>query len=123
MASPILLDARTVTIAASTTVQCLVISCPMHRWCTLGYQYDWTNRSYTEKARNPIPEAVSELYDKALREVKLERSHIAEAAIVNFYTPKSTLGGHLDDVEPDQEAPIVSVSLGCTAVFLIGTNC
>lgn len=123
MSCDILPDARKVTLATNETVQCFLISCPIHRWCTLGYQYDWTNRSYTEKARNPFPEAVSELYDKALREVKLERSHKAEAAIVNFYTPKSTLGGHLDDVEPDQEAPIVSVSLGCTAVFLIGTDC
>lgn len=31
-----------------------------------------------------------------------------------------TLGGHIDDVEPDQAAPIVTVSLGCHAIFLMG---
>ena len=50
----------------------------------------------------------------------LPAQNVAEAAIVNYYGEKSTLGGHLDNVEPDQEAPIVSVSLGCPAVFLIG---
>ena len=42
----------------------------------------------------------------------------AEAVIVNYYTLASTLGGHLDDVEPDQDTAIVSISLGCAAVFL-----
>jgi alkylated DNA repair protein alkB family protein 1 len=30
------------------------------------------------------------------------------------------LGGHKDDVEADMALPIVSVSLGCEAVFLMG---
>lgn len=30
------------------------------------------------------------------------------------------LGGHKDDVERDMAAPIVSVSLGCDGIFLIG---
>ncbi|GJP58125.1 hypothetical protein CLOP_g20674 [Closterium sp. NIES-67] len=44
----------------------------------------------------------------------------AEAAIVNFYHPGDMLGGHVDDMEADWSKPIVSISLGCKAVFLLG---
>lgn len=37
---------------------------------------------------------------------------LAEAAIVNFYPPDSSLGPHTDHSEPDQEAPLISISLG-----------
>ncbi|KXZ45868.1 hypothetical protein GPECTOR_50g662 [Gonium pectorale] len=43
-----------------------------------------------------------------------------DAAIVNFYQQGDMLGGHLDDVERDLGQPIVSLSLGCPAVFLMG---
>ncbi|GAX82388.1 hypothetical protein CEUSTIGMA_g9816.t1 [Chlamydomonas eustigma] len=49
-----------------------------------------------------------------------ERPFSPDAAIVNYYREGDTLGGHLDDVEADMEQPIVSVSLGCEAVFLVG---
>lgn len=41
---------------------------------------------------------------------------------VFLYTPLAgdVLGGHLDDVEKDMAQPIVSVSLGCPAIFLMG---
>ena len=41
-------------------------------------------------------------------------------ALVNYYREGETLGGHVDDVERDQDAPIVALSLGCSAVFLLG---
>lgn len=43
-----------------------------------------------------------------------------DAAIVNYYRPGDTLNGHQDDVEADLRQPIVSLSVGCDAVFLIG---
>jgi alkylated DNA repair protein alkB family protein 1 len=43
-----------------------------------------------------------------------------DAAIVNFYREGDTLGGHLDDVEPDMSQPIIGISLGCDGIFLIG---
>jgi hypothetical protein len=42
-----------------------------------------------------------------------------EAAIVNFYKESTTMGGHRDDAEPSEKYPIVSVSLGCAAIFLV----
>ena len=43
-----------------------------------------------------------------------------DAALVNYYSAGDTLGGHCDDVERDMSKPIVSISLGCRAVFLLG---
>jgi alkylated DNA repair protein alkB family protein 1 len=43
-----------------------------------------------------------------------------EAAIVNFYPLGTCMGGHLDDAEHTLDHPIVSLSLGCSAVFLLG---
>jgi alkylated DNA repair protein alkB family protein 1 len=42
-----------------------------------------------------------------------------EASIVNFYLADSMMGGHVDNAELSPN-PIVSVSLGCRCVFLIG---
>jgi alkylated DNA repair protein alkB family protein 1 len=41
-------------------------------------------------------------------------------ALVNYYHPGDTLNGHKDDVERDLLQPIVTMSLGCAAVFLMG---
>lgn len=43
-----------------------------------------------------------------------------DTALVNYYREGDTLGGHKDDAEEHDTMPIVSVSLGCDAVFLIG---
>lgn len=43
-----------------------------------------------------------------------------DAALVNYYSMGDTLGGHCDDVECDLAKPIVSLSLGCDAIFLLG---
>ena len=47
----------------------------------------------------------------------------ADAAIVNYYGRGDTLGGHKDDVENDLTQPLVSISIGCSAVFLLGGLC
>ena len=43
-----------------------------------------------------------------------------EACLVNFYGPKARLGLHQDKDEATFEAPVISVSLGATAVFRLG---
>ena len=45
-----------------------------------------------------------------------------EAGIVNFYSSKDTLMAHQDRSEPDNNSPLVSISLGLSCVFLIGTE-
>lgn len=43
-----------------------------------------------------------------------------EACLVNFYGPKARMGLHQDKDEATFEAPVVSVSLGATALFRLG---
>jgi alkylated DNA repair protein alkB family protein 1 len=47
-------------------------------------------------------------------------TYMPDAALVNYYHAGDTLNGHADDVEPDLSQPIVTISLGCPAVFLMG---
>ncbi len=45
-----------------------------------------------------------------------------EACLINYYGPAAKMGLHQDKDEQDLEAPVVSVSLGDTAMFRIGTT-
>jgi alkylated DNA repair protein alkB family protein 1 len=44
----------------------------------------------------------------------------ALAGLINYYRAGDALAGHVDDAERDMSAPIVSVSLGCPCIFLLG---
>eukprot|EP00624_Nannochloropsis_granulata_P001803 evm.model.NODE_18839_length_45268_cov_23.220222.6 len=91
----------------------------------------------------PIPPALTELAQNILALVALADSHDlkgnegtllaapppppppseafqAEAGIVNYYPPESSMGGHVDDAEGALEVPLVSFSLGLGGVFLLG---
>ena len=46
--------------------------------------------------------------------------HAAEACLVNFYAPAARMGLHQDKDEQDLAAPVVSLSLGDTALFRAG---
>ncbi|CAL1354986.1 unnamed protein product [Linum trigynum] len=92
------------------------------RWSTLGLQFDWSKRNYNVSLpHNKIPDALCELAQKLAAPAmpKGEEFH-PEAAIVNYFGLGDTLGGHLDDMELDWSKPIVSISLGCKAIFLLG---
>ena len=43
-----------------------------------------------------------------------------EACLINHYAPGARLGSHVDSDEVDRAAPVVSVSLGCDAIFHVG---
>lgn len=49
-------------------------------------------------------------------------SLLPEAAIINYYPISSSMGGHIDDSEHNLVDPIISFSLGTTALFLLGTH-
>lgn len=92
------------------------------RWSTLGLQFDWSKRSYNiSLPHNKIPDALCLLAERmAAPTLPLGEVFQAEAAIVNYFGLGDTLGGHLDDMEKDWSKPIVSMSLGCKGIFLIG---
>jgi alkylated DNA repair protein alkB family protein 1 len=91
------------------------------RWVTLGYQYDWTNRKYYKEKYIQFPLDVED-FSKKICSLISENDYKPEAAILNFYHYDTQLCAHKDDVEDRQDKPIVSISLGNSAVFLIGTE-
>jgi alkylated DNA repair protein alkB family protein 1 len=70
---------------------------------------------------NKIPDLLSALAKKmAIPAMPSGEEFKPEAAIVNYYGPSDMLGGHVDDMEADWSKPIVSISLGCKCIFLLG---
>jgi len=95
------------------------------RWSSLGFHYDWTARSYHEASKSLFPasfRAAAISLVAPLVEKGLVNPVQPEAGIVNYYPLGSQMGAHIDDAEPAIEQPIVSVSLGAAAIFLIGTH-
>ncbi|KAJ1328099.1 alkylated DNA repair protein alkB homolog-like 1 [Microdochium nivale] len=85
-------------------------------WVTLGGQYDWTNRVYPEQeARPDFPTDIADFLHTLFPETD------AQAAIVNFYTPSDTMMMHRD-VSEKTDKGLVSLSLGCDALFMIAPN-
>lgn len=105
------------------------------RWASLGPPFDWTKRVYVGDA--PFFGLPLYLRDIAagllvnVREAILRADpapiddlplhfYDPNAAIINYYRAGDTLGGHVDDAERDLEQPLVSLSVGCPAIFLMG---
>ncbi len=83
------------------------------RWVTLGGQYDWTNKVYPEENPPPFPSDIGNLLEGLFPEMK------AQAAIINIYSPGDTLSLHRD-VSEKSDRGLVSISLGCECLFVIG---
>ena len=115
------------------------------RWATLGPPYDWTAREYLRhEAHRPLPAQLQALAvelaalaerllgcdadakQECEEEEQQQQQQVPaprpafDAALVNYYPEGSTLGGHIDDAESDLTQSLVSLSLGCPAVFLAG---
>ena len=79
-----------------------------------GYRYQATHPE-TGRPWPAIPDALLALW----RAVSGYR-HDPQACLVNFYNGGAKMGLHRDEDEEDLAAPVLSVSLGDTAVFRIG---
>ncbi|CAM6091306.1 unnamed protein product [Calypogeia fissa] len=91
------------------------------RWATIGQQFDWGKKCYnTMLPYKRLPEELCELAARLAEPAMNGEKFLAQGAIVNYYGPDDMLGGHIDDMEADWSKPIVSISLGCKAVFLLG---
>ena len=89
-------------------------------WATMGYHYDWTARSYTEAEKSAMPPELQQLSEELLKMLPKCGSFKASAAIVNYYNRTSLMRGHRDDLEYDFTKPVLSISLGRSAIFLLG---
>jgi alkylated DNA repair protein alkB family protein 1 len=85
------------------------------RWITLGGQYNWTIKNYPDEKPPEFPKDVETLLKDIFP------GTLPEAAIVNLYTPGDTLSMHRD-VSEDSNKPLISISIGCDAVFVVGAG-
>ena len=90
------------------------------RWVTLGYHYDYNTKTYTDDDFTAFPSDLGHLSRYLASLIGYGEEYSAEAAIVNYYHLDSALSGHTDHSEDDLEAPLLSLSLGRDAVFVIG---
>jgi alkylated DNA repair protein (DNA oxidative demethylase) len=79
-----------------------------------GYRYQPAH-PVTGEPWPAIPEAVL-----AVWRAVADYPHAPEACLVNCYRPGARMGLHRDADEDDLAAPVVSISLGDTAVFRLG---
>jgi DNA oxidative demethylase len=79
-----------------------------------GYRYQ-PNHPETGKSWPPIPRALLDLWPEV-------SGYAAppEACLVNYYAGAAKMGLHQDKDEEDFSAPVLSVSLGDTAIFRVG---
>ncbi|CEL59447.1 Alpha-ketoglutarate-dependent dioxygenase abh1 OS=Schizosaccharomyces pombe (strain 972 / ATCC 24843) GN=abh1 PE=2 SV=3 [Rhizoctonia solani AG-1 IB] len=137
-------DAKRAPMPSSTlppsTVSQLV---PKLRWSNIGLNYHWGTKSYDfERERVPFPEDIREICVDAVKRVDWadvwegvadgmewkdgvdwdiwEQTYEPDAGIINFYQSRDTLMGHVDRSEISSTTPLVSISLGNAAIFLIG---
>jgi DNA oxidative demethylase len=79
-----------------------------------GYRYQATHPE-TDRPWPPIPAVLSVLW----KEVSGYPAP-AEACLINYYAASAKMGLHRDEDEEDFSAPVLSVSLGNTAIFRLG---
>ncbi|KAF5381098.1 hypothetical protein D9615_003904 [Tricholomella constricta] len=130
--------------APSTTLKPVLPSelVPKLRWANIGWYYHWGTKQYDfTKGKGSIDPSLRGLCRDAVAAVNWEQvytdvddnwgndepgwttwneTYEPDAGIVNFYQTKDTLMAHVDRSEICATSPLVSISLGNAAVFLIG---
>ncbi len=79
-----------------------------------GYRYQAAHPE-TGEPWPPMPDVLFELWTRLTG-----CTYPPEACLVNFYREKARMGLHVDSDEAAREAPVVSISLGDTAIFRVG---
>lgn len=79
-----------------------------------GYRYQ-PHHPETGAPWPPIPERLLRAWQELAG-----YPHPPQACLVNFYEPSAKMGLHQDRDEQDLDAPVLSLSLGDTAIFRIG---
>ncbi|EJD05912.1 uncharacterized protein FOMMEDRAFT_145266 [Fomitiporia mediterranea MF3/22] len=118
------------------------------RWANIGWFYNWGSKKYEfNRGKIEVGEPVRSICKEVVRSIdwtnvfvgasssseeqsrwsetgpdweSWDMTYEPDAGIVNFYQYKDTLMGHVDRAEVCATSPLVSLSLGNAAVFLIG---
>ncbi|EPY26965.1 alkylated DNA repair protein alkB like protein 1 [Angomonas deanei] len=113
---------------------------PPMRWSTLGFSYEWTSKTYNEGVYSPFPALIKDkmkglmslvehvkqdsfaLFPAAPGDAVETQHYEPQTAIVNYYPVGSMMMCHQDISEQVLTRPLMSISLGCSCIFLMGTN-
>ncbi|KAF9069937.1 hypothetical protein BDP27DRAFT_1293353 [Rhodocollybia butyracea] len=112
------------------------------RWANIGWFYHWGTKQYDfSKGKIPVHDTVRQVCKSAVQSIEWKdvfasdtadwgpdgpdwmdwhENYEPDAGIVNFYQTKDTLMAHVDRSEVCATSPLVSISLGNAAIFLIG---
>lgn len=95
-------------------------NCGSAGWVTdrSGYRYDEVDPQ-SEKPWPAMPSAFRTLAEQVAAEAGFD-GFAPDACLINRYEPGARMSLHQDKDESDFAAPIVSVSLGLSAIFLFG---
>ena len=97
------------------------LSVRMTNFGTLGWVSDETGYRYqprhpeTNRPWPAIPPEIVEVW-----QALAQYPHPPEACLLNYYSSRARMGLHQDKDEINLDAPVVSVSLGDTAIFRLG---
>ncbi|PWA02383.1 hypothetical protein BB558_001469 [Smittium angustum] len=107
------------------------------RWTTIGNQYNWTTKAYDIDKNIPVHDDLSLLMKNIIKciygakitnENGTEQTvnaydfskYVVQAGVINYYGLDSTLLAHVDKSEENMDAPLISISLGCSCIYLVG---
>ncbi|TDL27432.1 hypothetical protein BD410DRAFT_782516 [Rickenella mellea] len=119
------------------------------RWANIGWYYHWGSKQYDFKRdKVGVDGIVSQICKRIVRQINWadvfashdtkphqdesdwgpggpeweswDATYEPDAGIVNYYQLKDTLMGHVDRSEVCATSPLVSLSLGNAAIFLVG---
>lgn len=89
------------------------------RWVHLGYHFDYNVVNYKPERYYNFPSDLTGLTQCIASAIGYP-DYYPEAGIVNYYPLGGSMGGHTDHYESDLSWPLISMSFGQTAIFLIG---
>ncbi|KAG1803594.1 uncharacterized protein HD556DRAFT_1227041 [Suillus plorans] len=111
------------------------------RWANIGWSYHWGSKQYDfTKGKGHVDNEIGAICKRAVSSVDWKKvfgqsdeegwsdehwrswheTYEPDAGIVNYYQIKDTLMAHVDRSEVCATSPLVSISLGNAAIFLIG---
>ncbi|KAJ3337995.1 hypothetical protein HDU83_008392 [Entophlyctis luteolus] len=83
------------------------------RWCSLGWQYNWSKKIYHMDRPVPFPAVLNNVAKTVIGSVQsitgyMKDDFTSEAGIINFYQLADSLTAHQDRSEINMDAPLVS---------------
>ena len=111
---------RNMTVPGGATMSVAMTNCGAFGWTASKRGYVYTAHDpLTDLPWPPKPEAFSTLATRAADAAGFANFR-PDACLINRYAAGARMGLHQDKDECDFSAPIVSVSIGASAMFLLG---